>query len=130
MLKRHGFTPSLFLNGFLILSLLLSMGLSGLLPQEVQAAAFQVTSMGFRANEGGGGKLDTKWSTGELGATWAEGEFRLDTRTSSVCRTSRYLLILQRQVTGLLTSFGIFRWGQPNLLTYRVGHEITALLIP
>jgi hypothetical protein len=45
------------------------------LPQEEKAGSFNVTSLGFRANEGGGGALDTKWTGGNLGNTWAEGEW-------------------------------------------------------
>jgi hypothetical protein len=37
--------------------------------------AAKVTSLGFRANEGGGGKLDLGYTGGNLGNTWAEGEW-------------------------------------------------------
>ena len=45
------------------------------LPVNVSEAAVNITLTGFRANEGGGGKLDLGWTTGELGNTWAEGEW-------------------------------------------------------
>ncbi|UCD17566.1 MAG: hypothetical protein JSV44_01295, partial [Candidatus Zixiibacteriota bacterium] len=38
-----------------------------------QATSFDI--YGYRANEGGGGALDTKWTKGNLGNTWAEGEW-------------------------------------------------------
>jgi len=41
----------------------------------VAQAATGVTAMGFRANEGGGGALNTGWTTGNLGNTWDEGEW-------------------------------------------------------
>jgi hypothetical protein len=37
--------------------------------------AMQVTSLGYRANVGGGGALTTEWTAGNLGNTWAEGEW-------------------------------------------------------
>jgi len=36
---------------------------------------FKATNYGFRAYEGGGGKLDLQYVTGSLGNTWAEGEW-------------------------------------------------------
>jgi hypothetical protein len=30
---------------------------------------------GYRANEGGGGAISTPWTKGNLGNTWAEGEW-------------------------------------------------------
>jgi FlaG/FlaF family flagellin (archaellin) len=38
-----------------------------------QATSFDI--YGYRANEGGGGALDVKWTKGNLGNTWAEGEW-------------------------------------------------------
>ena len=41
----------------------------------VAEASFSTTFMGFRSNEGGNGALDLNWNTGNLGNTWAEGEW-------------------------------------------------------
>ena len=43
-------------------------------PADAPLAA-KVTSLGFRANEGGGGKLDLGYTGGNLGNTWTEGEW-------------------------------------------------------
>lgn len=39
------------------------------------SAKINVTSLGFRANQGGGGKLDLGWGGGNMGNTWTEGEW-------------------------------------------------------
>jgi hypothetical protein len=39
------------------------------------SAKIDVTSLGFRANQGGGGKLDLGWGGGNMGNTWTEGEW-------------------------------------------------------
>ncbi|MBW6519292.1 MAG: DUF11 domain-containing protein [ANME-2 cluster archaeon] len=46
-----------------------------LLSTGVASAVMQITLNGFRANEGGGGLLDLGWTGGNLGNTWAEGEW-------------------------------------------------------
>jgi hypothetical protein len=65
----------------LALTLILSVG--GIaLAQEVNLAAddpavlaVQVTHMGYRCSEGGGGAITAAWTTGNLGNTWDEGEW-------------------------------------------------------
>ena len=37
--------------------------------------ATSITSLGYRATEGGGGAITAAWTTGNLGNTWAEGEW-------------------------------------------------------
>ena len=37
--------------------------------------ATSITSLGYRANEGGGGGITAEWTTGNLGNTWSEGEW-------------------------------------------------------
>ncbi len=37
--------------------------------------ATSITSLGYRANEGGSGAITAAWTTGNLGNTWAEGEW-------------------------------------------------------
>jgi hypothetical protein len=39
------------------------------------SAAISYDIYGYRANEGGGGALSTKWTKGNLGNSWAEGEW-------------------------------------------------------
>ena len=39
------------------------------------SAKVDVTSLGFRANQGGGGKLSLGWGGGNMGNTWTEGEW-------------------------------------------------------
>jgi len=39
------------------------------------SANLGTTLLGFRASEGGGGKLDLGWTGGQLGNTWTEGEW-------------------------------------------------------
>ncbi|HEY3215373.1 MAG TPA: hypothetical protein VGK93_02665, partial [Candidatus Eisenbacteria bacterium] len=41
----------------------------------VSAPGLNVTSLGYRANEGGGGAISTGWTGGNLGNTWSEGEW-------------------------------------------------------
>ncbi|MGD8628592.1 MAG: hypothetical protein PVH52_05885, partial [bacterium] len=64
----------------LSLAIVLMLGAAAAWAQETEAEdpavlAVQVTHMGFRCNEGGGGAITTTWTTGNLGNTWDEGEW-------------------------------------------------------
>ena len=45
------------------------------LSSNVNGQATSFVPMGFRASEGGGGAISAEWTTGNLGNTWAEGEW-------------------------------------------------------
>ncbi|NIP41621.1 MAG: hypothetical protein GWN61_03470, partial [candidate division Zixibacteria bacterium] len=59
------------LKTFLLVAIIMTFGTAS----TVFGQATSITSTGFRANEGGGGALSTQWTTGNLGNTWAEGEW-------------------------------------------------------
>jgi hypothetical protein len=58
-----------------LLALVLVAMVTGTQGPAVAQLAVQVTHMGYRCNEGGGGSLDAVWTTGNLGNMWNEGEW-------------------------------------------------------
>jgi hypothetical protein len=91
----------------LLLAVLLALGLANitLAAKPATNSPGKVTSLGYRANEKGNGALNLEWTGGNLGNTWAEGEW------------VAYQLVMEKIAPGLagldsiVISFDFTRYG-------------------